>query len=69
MVYFTWLYEEYGYNGQSSSISGILDLKQPWNPLHSTSQPWFIGIYTSKLIKVGKVLCTPVSGQGGPYGP
>ena len=28
-----------------------------------------VGIDTSTLIKVVKVLCTPVCGQGGPYGP
>ena len=43
MVYFTWLYEEYGCCGQSSWISGNLDLKQSWNPLYSTSQSWFSG--------------------------
>ena len=28
-----------------------------------------MGIDTSTLIKVVKVLCTPISGHGGPYGP
>ena len=33
----TWLYEECGYYGRPSWISGILDLKQSHNPLHSLS--------------------------------
>ena len=32
-----------GCYGRPSWISGILDLKLSWNPLHSISQPWFSG--------------------------
>ena len=60
--------KEYGGYGQSSWISGTLDLKQSWNPLHSTSQLWFGGDRHLKT-SVVKVLFTPVGGQGSPYGP
>ena len=45
IAYFTLFYMMHvcGCYGWPSWISGTPDLKKSWNPLYSTSQPWFSG--------------------------